>query len=125
MRVLLDTHLVIWSLAYPARLSSDARNLIEQAQTIFVSSASIWEMSIKSALGKLDIDLDRTLVELKGLGVVELPVNWQHAQQVKLLPRHHRDPFDHLLIAQAISEPLILLTHDRVLSQYSGLVRVV
>lgn len=125
MRLLLDTHLVIWSLAYPDKLSSEARSLIGDADEIYVSAASIWEMSLKASLGKLEIDIEKTMNELLELGVTELPVSWRHMQQVKRIPRLHRDPFDHILVAQAIVEPLILLTHDQVLSQYSDLVRLV
>lgn len=125
MRILLDTHIIIWAVSEPTRLSSKARDLIQNADQIFVSSASIWEMAIKSGLGKLEVDLDRFTSELAKLGIIELAVSWQHAKSVKTLPLYHRDPFDRLLVSQAMSEPLILLTHDKVLSQYSDLVKLV
>lgn len=125
MRVLLDTHIIIWALSEPDKLSNEAKNLINNADQLSVSSASIWEMAIKSSLGKLEVDLDAITSELKRLGVLELAITWQHAKQVKLLPHHHRDPFDRLIVSQAICEPLILLTHDKVLAEYTDLVRLV
>ena len=125
MRVLLDTHIIIWALSEPDKLSSEAKSLINNADQLVVSSASIWEMAIKSSLGKLEVDLDIFTAELHKLSVFELAVSWQHAKQLKLLPHHHRDPFDRLLVSQAICEPLILLTHDKVLAKYTDLVRLV
>lgn len=125
MRVLLDTHIIIWALSEPSKLSDKAKSIIKDADQLFVSSASTWEMAIKSGLGKLDVDLDHFTSELSRQGVIELPVSWQHTKLVKTLPHYHRDPFDRLIIAQAICEPLILLTHDKILSQYSDLVRLV
>jgi PIN domain nuclease of toxin-antitoxin system len=125
VRVLLDTHLIIWALSEPDKLSNEAKDLINNAEQIFVSSASIWEMAIKSSLGKLEADLKAITAELNRLGVLELAISWQHSQQVKLLPHHHRDPFDRLIVSQAICEPLILLTHDKILSKYSDLVKLV
>ncbi len=125
MRVLLDTHIIIWALSEPDKLSSEAKSLINNADQLVVSSASIWEMAIKSNLGKLEADLDIFTAELHKLDVLELAVSWQHAKQLKLLPHYHRDPFDRLLVSQAICEPLILLTHDKVLAKYTDLVRLV
>jgi len=125
MRILLDTHLVIWALSEPDKLSNEAKNLINNAEQLFVSSASIWEMAIKSSLGKLDADLDAITAELNKLGVLELAISWQHSKQVKLLPYYHRDPFNRLIVSQAICEPLILLTHDKVLAKYTDLVKLV
>jgi PIN domain nuclease of toxin-antitoxin system len=125
MRLLLDTHIVIWSLSDPDKLSDEAKNLIEHADQRFVSAASIWEMSIKANLGKLKVNLDEITTALNDMGVIELPISWIHAKQVQKLARHHRDPFDHLILSQAICEPLILLTHDEVLAKYTDLVRLV
>ncbi len=125
MRVLLDTHIIIWALLDSENLSADARKMIEGASQIYVSSASIWEMSIKMGLGKLEVDLDEVIHELHRMGVTELPVSWAHCNQLKQLPDHHRDPFDRMLISQAMSEPLALITHDKTLSLYSDLVRLV
>ncbi len=125
MRVLLDTHLLIWALSAPDRLSHEAKKLIQDAEQIFVSSASIWEMSIKTSIGKLEVDLESVTTELANMGVSELSISWEHSKHIKTLEHHHRDPFDRLLISQAICEPLILLTHDQMLTQYSELVRLV
>lgn len=122
MKVLLDTHIVLWSLAVPERLSTAARNTIESAEEIYVSSVSIWEISIKSGLGKLDVDVDELLGWLVSLKIVSLPVTWSHARALRDLPLHHRDPFDRMLIAQAVTEPLHLLTADVQLKPYSSLV---
>lgn len=125
MRLLLDTHVVLWALSEPDRLSDESKSLIQGADQLFVSSASIWEMAIKESIGKLEIDLDATMSELAGMGVSELPISWQHSKKVQELPHHHRDPFDRLLISQAICEPLILLTHDKILTEYTDLVRLI
>ncbi len=125
MRLLLDTQVVIWALAEADRLSNEARSLIMGADQLFVSAVSIWEMAIKQSIGKLIIDLEQTIDELANMGVSELPVYWRHTRQVQSLPHYHRDPFDRLLVSQAISEPLILLTHDNVLTQYTDLARLV
>lgn len=122
MKVLLDTHVVLWSLAVPERLSTAARNTIESAEEIYVSSVSIWEISIKSGLGKLDVDVDELLGWLVSLNILSLPVTWSHARALRELPLHHRDPFDRMLIAQAVTEPLHLLTADVQLKPYSSLV---
>lgn len=125
MRLLLDTHVVIWLLAEPDKLSDAAKQVIQNAEQLLVSSASIWEMSIKSSIGKLEVDLDEITTELVNMGVVELPVSWEHSKQVKNLPHHHRDPFDRLIVSQAICEPLVLLTHDKILAKYTNLARVI
>ena len=125
MRLLLDTHIIIWALSDPDKLSAEAKSLIQKAEQLFVSSASIWEMSIKSSIGKLEVDLDVITTELDDMGVIELPVTWEHSKKVKTLEYFHRDPFDRLLIAQAICEPLVLLTHDDILTKYTDLVRLV
>ncbi len=125
MRLLLDTHIIIWALSEPDKLSAEAKSLIQNAEQLFVSSASIWEMSIKVGLGKLEVDLDEITAELRAMNVTELPISWEHSKQVKKLAPHHRDPFARLLIAQAINEPLILITHDEILAKYTDLVRLV
>ncbi len=123
MKLLLDTHVIIWSVSEPKRLSKKAQCYIADAETIYVSAASIWEISIKLQLNKLQLDLNAFLNEIDNLGIQALPVTWKHAQLTKDLPLHHKDPFDRILIAQATIEPLTLLTNDAVLPQYSDLVR--
>jgi PIN domain nuclease of toxin-antitoxin system len=122
MRLLLDTHVYYWSFYERLRLSKLALTLIDGAEEIFVSSASIWEIAIKVRLGKMKADPRELLNYLDESGFQELPVFSRHAILVADLPMHHTDPFDRLLIAQAISEPLHLLTADAQLSQYSELV---
>lgn len=122
MKLLLDTHIIIWAVSYPERLSLKAREYINDAKELFVSTASIWEMCIKIKLNKLELDLDDFINEIKTIGVQSLAISWKHAQLTKDLPLYHKDPFDRMLIAQAISEPLILLTNDNILTQYSELV---
>ncbi len=99
--------------------------MILSATEILVSSASIWEAGIKAGLGKLDADVDALVLAISGSGFVELPISALHAARVHRLPAIHRDPFDRLLIAQALTEPLRLLTADPVLREYSELVEVV
>ncbi|SAK81371.1 PilT protein-like protein [Caballeronia glebae] len=125
VRVLLDTHIYLWVLQDDPQLSHIARGLITEADDVFVSSASIWEASIKAGLGKLDADPKMLVAEIEGSGFRELPVLGKHAVLVRDLPDIHRDPFDRLLVAQAMSEPLILLTADGHLSAYSKLVMTV
>jgi PIN domain nuclease of toxin-antitoxin system len=128
VRLLLDTHLLLWAAASSKRLPREARALIENASNeVYFSAASIWEIAIKSGLGRKDfrIDLGALQTALPEMGLVELPVSAAHAVGVTKLPRIHRDPFDRLLIAQSITEPLALLTNDALLARYSDGVRVV
>jgi PIN domain nuclease of toxin-antitoxin system len=125
VKLLLDTHILLWVMQDARELKREARRLLGAAEEIHVSSASLWEAAIKAALGKLKVDLDRLDTRLTELGFLALPVTWAHARQVRQLPLLHRDPFDRMLIAQAISEPLHLLTHDAALAAYSDLVTVV
>jgi len=123
-RLLLDTQVVLWALAGHRRLSGEARRLIDEHETL-VSAASIWEIAIKAALGKLDADPEEVRRALDPSGFGELPVTGEHAANVARLPAHHRDPFDRLLVAQSLVENLVLLTADAQLAPYGGLVRVV
>ncbi len=125
MNLLLDTHLFIWSVDDDPKLPATAWALIEAADSVYVSSACLWEATIKYQLGKLRIAPER-LIEAVGLsGFRELAISLRHAVAVGRLPNLHRDPFDRLLIAQAISEPLHLLTADAQLQPYSALVQLV
>lgn len=125
MRLLLDTSIVLWAMADDPRLSAAARERIGKATSVHVSAVSIWEMSIKAALGKLKADVDAVAELIPKAGFVELPLTFEHARAVHRLPDHHRDPFDRMLVAQAISEPLRLLTSDRALGRYGDLVEVI
>jgi PIN domain nuclease of toxin-antitoxin system len=125
MRLLLDTHVFLWCVKDDRRLTQAARALLAGAAEIYVSSASIWEAAIKAKLGKLDADVDALVAAIADSGFLELPVSAKHAAAVSRLPDVHNDPFDRLLIAQAVSEPLRFLTADDVLGQYSDLVELV
>jgi PIN domain nuclease of toxin-antitoxin system len=122
MRLLLDTHIFYWWFYEPERLSSEVIDLMRSAMGTFVSSASIWEVAIKVRLGKMKADPQELFDQIAANGFQELPVWSKHAIVVAKLPLYHTDPFDRLLIAQAISEPLHLLTVDPQLKPYSELV---
>lgn len=125
MRILLDTHIYLWWLQDSPRLSAAARQQIQTATEVYVSSASLWECSIKIGLGKLQADIGELVAQIEASGFIELPVFARHTLVLAKLPEHHRDPFDRLLVAQALAEPLRLLTAEQQLSAYSGLVELV
>ena len=125
MRLLLDTHVFLWCIKDDKRLTQAARALLASATEIYVSSTSIWEAAIKVKLGKLDVNIDALVSSIADSGFLELPITAKHAAAVSRLPDVHSDPFDRLLIAQAISEPLRFLTADDVLGQYSDLVELI
>ncbi|MBN2231500.1 MAG: type II toxin-antitoxin system VapC family toxin [Deltaproteobacteria bacterium] len=118
MNILIDTHVLIWALENNPTLSDTARNSIVRADNIiFVSSASIWEISIKKHLAKLETP-DNLREELELHRFTPLPITHRHAELAGRLPDIHRDPFDHMLIAQAIVEKLTLVTRDKYIAQY-------
>ena len=123
MKLLLDTHLLLWAAGKPDRLSVRARSLIEDPDNdLMFSAASLWEVTIKAGLGRADFQIDPHLLR-RGLienGYEELPVTGQHALAVGQLPDVHRDPFDRILVAQATVEGLLLLTHDPLVQAYPG-----
>ena len=123
-RILLDTHLLLWAVAEPKKLPPAARSRIDGAE-VFVSAASIWEVSIKAALGKLAADPAELLAEIEPAGFALLPVTGEHAAAVVRLPAVHTDPFDRMLVAQAKTEPLLLLTNDAILAGYGDCVEMV
>jgi PIN domain nuclease of toxin-antitoxin system len=122
MRLLIDTHVFLWAMAGDKKLSARAQATMLDADAVFVSAASIWEISIKSALGKLDADVNELVAQMAKAGFRELPVTARHAAAVRDLPEIHRDPFDRLLVAQAMTEPLRLLTDDDNVAKYTDLV---
>lgn len=124
MRVLLDTHLLLWALSSPSKLSKRARQRIESGE-VFASAASIWEISIKCALGKLVADPAEVLAGIEPAGFNHLPIVGEHAAEVVKLPAIHKDPFDRILVAQANVEPMVLLTDDEELAGYGDLVEIV
>ena len=125
MKLLLDTHIALWLVRDAPELSAQARRLILAAEAVFASSVSMWEATIKVAIGKLPLEPARLESQLLAAGVQPLPLTWAHARALHGLPMHHRDPFDRMLIVQAMSEPLHLLTHDAALLPYSDLVILV
>lgn len=127
MKLLLDTHVLLWAAGAPRRLPRAARALLEDAANeLLFSAASLWEVAIKQQLGREDFRVDARLLR-RGLldnGYAELPVTGAHAVALDLLPPLHKDPFDRMLIAQALTEGITLLTADAGLARYPGAVRV-
>ena len=128
MKLLLDTHLLLWAAAHPDRLSAQARELIEAPDNELVfSAASLWEIAIKRGLGRSDFQLEPRVLRraLIDNGYVELPITGSHALAIDELAPLHKDPFDRMLIAQASSEGITLLTADAAVAQYAGPIRKV
>jgi len=123
-RLLLDTHLLLWAVSAPQKLSLATRKRLDACE-VFISAASIWEVSIKSALGKLDADPAALLAEIEPAGFRLLPVTGEHAAAVARLPPIHNDPFDRMLVAQAKTEPLLLLTNDAALAGYGDCIELI
>ncbi|MCP1249740.1 type II toxin-antitoxin system VapC family toxin [Gluconobacter oxydans] len=128
MRLLLDTHLLLWAAGEPDKLSARAKTLMEDpGNDLVFSAASLWEITIKTGLGRADFQVDPHLLR-RGLienGYEELPITSQHALAVGQLPDVHRDPFDRILVAQATVEGLLLLTHDPLVKAYPGPIEAV
>jgi len=117
LRLLLDTHVFLWWWSGDRKLTMAIRNSIARASEVFVSAASAWEISIKLALGKLHFEGSvHEAIEACQFG--ELPIAIRHAEAVQGLPHHHSDPFDRMLVAQAIVEALTIVTHDRAFEAY-------
>lgn len=128
MRLLLDTQIMLWALTGSARLGAAARGLIaDPANDIYVSTASIWEIAIKHSLGRGDMPVSgaRAVELCAAAGYRELPVGWQHAAVVEILPPLHADPFDRILVAQAMAEPMRLLSRDAAVAGYGAMVMAV
>lgn len=120
MKLLLDTHILLWWLNDDEKLPEKAHQLISHADNIiYVSHISLWEIQIKVMTGKLHADLKAITDQLPINDFLELPSHLDHILALSQLPPYHQDPFDRMLIAQAISEPLHLLTHDKNVSLYS------
>ena len=124
MRLLLDTHVFLWCVAGSPLLKPALRRVIDGAEQVHVSAASLWEIAIKARLGKLQADPAELAAAIEPSGFIELPVRAVHAAAVMQLALHHNDPFDRLLVAQAVVEPLRLLTVDAALARYSDVVMV-
>jgi len=128
MKLLLDTQLLLWAAGQPERLSASARKQLNNPKNeLLFSGASLWEIAIKNSLGRKDFRIEPRLLR-RGLldnGYSELPITSQHAVSIDALPPLHKDPFDRLLLAQAITEGITLLTSDAELARYRGPVRKV
>jgi PIN domain nuclease of toxin-antitoxin system len=122
VRLLLDTHTLLWLMEDSPRLSRRARSLISESSEIYVSSVSIWEIAVKFRLGKIEEGAEIVVAKLGAAGLRELNVNYRHAVATSKLPLLHGDPFDRLLIAQAMTELMQFLTADQRLTDYSDLV---
>jgi PIN domain nuclease of toxin-antitoxin system len=128
MRLLLDTHILLWTIAESRRLSTDARALIGDASSeITFSAVSLWEVAIKTGRGRADFHIEAGLLRRQMLdnGFVELAVTGAHAVALASLPALHRDPFDRMLVAQAMVEGVMLVTGDRAVAKYPGPIRLV
>ncbi len=128
MRLLLDTHIAIWALTDDARLSPQARSLIEAPDNlVFVSAVTVWEIAIKHALGRFGVPFSGSdaVQYFTQAGYEWLDIRPAHTAATETLPPLHADPFDRLLVAQALTEPLRLLTHDAALAPYSDTIMLV
>ena len=128
MRLLLDTQILLWAIGASRRLPAEVHAVLQDARNqVHFSAASIWEIAIKQGRGRKDFDFGSEQIAAAALAsqFVELPVRWQAAAAVAQLPMHHRDPFDRILVAQAMTEPLVLYTADHRLGLYSDLVHLI
>lgn len=122
MRLLLDTHIALWAITDSPRLAAQARSLIlNPGNSVHISTATVWEIAIKHMLGRggMPVSGTQAAAHFQAAGYIELPIANAHVSMLETLPPHHADPFDRLLVAQALTEPLRLLTHDAIVSQYS------
>lgn len=128
MNLLLDTHLLLWAAGQPDKLSTDARRLLDNMDNVlYFSAANLWEVAIKNGLGRDDFQVEPRLLR-RGLldnGYDELAITSQHAAAVADLPPIHKDPFDRILVAQALTEGFTLLTSDALVAKYLGPIRQV
>lgn len=118
MRLLLDTHVAIWFFEAPALVADEARQAIEDSgNRIYLSAASVWESAVKQSLGRISLPEALDVGAVRA-GFEELHVTWAHGRAAATLPAMHSDPFDRMLVAQAIAEDLVLVTRDRLVAQY-------
>ena len=125
MRLLLDTNALLWALTNGPRIGPVRELLLADASEVFVSTVSWWEIAIKTRVGKLDASLPELRAAAQESGFLELPLLGSHAEMLATLPRHHNDPFDHMLVAQAMAEPMRLISGDEVLTRYTPLVMLI
>jgi len=122
MRLLLDTHILLWWVMGDRRLPKSVAATIGSVDSdVAVSAVSLWEIAIKRALGRIDVDLDELASTIANDGFSEMPLRFSHAARLESLPRHHDDPFDRMLIAQSIAEGRRLVTKDDAILRYRGL----
>ena len=122
MRLLLDTNALLWAMTNSPRISPVSDLLLDADNDVFVSTVSWWEIAIKVRIGKINADVRELRAAASQSGFLELPLLGVHAEMLTSLPRHHNDPFDHMLVAQAMAEPMRLITGDSVLEKYTTLV---
>lgn len=127
MKILLDTHFAFWWQTGDTRITPQVQALVEDAHKVYVSQVSLWELAIKASLGRIQIDLPVFAQQVDSMGFSWLSIDNGHLLQLMHLPcfDDHKDPFDRLLVAQSLSEPLILLTVDNKLGRYGPTVRVI
>lgn len=123
--LLLDTHVLVWWLHGDPRLSQRARARVSGAKRVCVSTISLWEVAIKASTGRMTVDMDDMVASIAAYGFDALSIGYDHAMALTTLPLIHRDPFDRMLVAQSLSESLVLLTADRVLSRYPANIELV
>lgn len=119
MTLLLDTHVILWWQRDDRRLGREARKAIAEADVVWVSAVSGWEVAIKSALGRLRLD-EPFAALLAADDFTELPMTLAHADRLQQLPPHHADPFDRMLVAQALTQRATIVSHDRALEPYGA-----
>ena len=128
MKLLLDTHLLLWAAGDPGKISKPTKKLLaDPANALLFSAASLWEITIKRSLGRPDFRVEPRLLR-RGLldnGYLELPISSEHALMTESLPALHKDPFDRILVAQAVIEGVTLLTVDTLLAKYPGPIKKV
>ncbi len=127
MRLLLDTHLMLWWVGKHPRLPKELKKLADAAESVYFSRASMWEIAIKVSMGRLKLDANQFSDSIERQGFEWLEIKDAHLRAVATLPfmGDHRDPFDRLLVAQSMTEPLLLLTSDVILTHYGTTVRLV
>lgn len=125
MRLLLDTHILLWAMAGDHRLGKAEALILDPVNSIVVSTASYLELAIKISQGKIDVSIPQIRAAVVESGFEELPVNGVHAEILVSLPWRHKDPFDRILVAQALAEPMRLVTADAVVADYSDTVILV
>jgi PIN domain nuclease of toxin-antitoxin system len=126
MRLLVDTHILLWWLANDRRISPKAASLLKDpTNEVLVSAASVWEIAIKYGLGRITLSQNVLIDAVHKCGFSQLPITFEHCSHLADLPSIHRDPFDRILVAQSLSEPAMLLTNDRILKDYGSTVLLV